>query len=296
LCREPDFRMSMVFIEDYDMEIAAHLISGCDVWLNNPRRPLEACGTSGMKAMFNGVMQFSTLDGWWDEAWKSDNSLGWAIGKGEDYDDPDYQDTVELQTLYKVLESEIIPDFYDRGRGGLPLAWVKRMKAALVEFGPLFHSQRMVKDYVESAYIPACRNHQNLYKDNFTPARELSEWRMNIMTKWDALRVVDVNTVKEDTLYVGQSVTVTAKAFLSDIPPEHVRMEIYLGQLGQDNTFANRVLLPMVPVGEAHDGWQMYQGALDAVEAGRFGFTVRAIPVHPLLPNSHSLGLVRWAE
>ena len=295
-CREPEFRMSMVFIEDYDMEIAAHLISGCDIWLNNPRRPLEACGTSGMKAMFNGVLQFSTLDGWWDEAWKPDNSLGWAIGKGEDYDDPDYQDQVELQTLYKILESEIIPDFYERGRGNLPQAWVTRMKDALVDFGPSFHSHRMVQEYMDTAYIPACLNHQNLYRDNFAPARELSNWRMNIMTKWGELKVRDVQTVDEDTLYVGQSATVTARVFLADIPAEHVRLDIYMGQVSQDNNFANRNLLPMAPEGQPVDGWQIYKGSLDAVEAGRFGFTVRAIPVHPLLPTSHSLGLLRWAE
>lgn len=296
LAREPEFRMSMVFLEDYDMEVAAHMISGCDVWLNNPRRPLEACGTSGMKAVFNGVLQFSTLDGWWDEAWKSDNSLGWAIGKGENYDDPDYQDKVELQTLYKVLESEIIPDFYERGRGGLPTAWVKRMKEALVEFGPRFHSNRMVQEYVESSYAPACINHQKLSHDNFSPARELSAWRMNIMTKWGELKVRDVETVKEDTLYVGQSPVVTARVFLGDIPAEHVRLEIYMGQLGQDNSFVTRTLLPMQAEGAPQDGWQLYKGTLGAVEAGRFGFTVRAVPVHPLLPSSHSLGLLRWAN
>lgn len=296
LCRQPEYRANMVFIEDYDMEIAAHLISGCDVWLNNPRRPLEACGTSGMKAMFNGVLQFSTLDGWWDEAWKPDNSLGWAIGKGEDYDDPDYQDAVELQTLYKVLESEIIPDFYERGRGNLPNSWVARMKAALAEFGPRFHSHRMVQDYADSSYIPACRNHQNLYRDNFAPARALSAWRMDIMTKWGELKVCNVDTVKEDTLYVGQTVTVTAKVFLASIPAEYVRLEIYVGQLSQDNAFTNRMLLPMAPEGEPQDGWQQYKGTLNATDAGRFGFTVRAIPVHPLLPSSHSLGLLRWAE
>jgi len=296
LSREPEFRMSVVFLEDYDMEVAAHLISGCDIWLNNPRRPLEACGTSGMKAVFNGVLQFSTLDGWWDEAWKSDNSLGWAIGKGEDYDDPDYQDKVELQTLYKVLESEIIPDFYERGRGGLPTAWIRRMKDALVEFGPRFHSNRMVQEYADTAYIPAGINHKNLYRDNFAPARELSAWRMNIMTKWGGLKVQDVEAVKEDTLYVGQRSVVTARVFLADIPAEHVRLEIYMGQLGQDNSFANRTLLPMEPEGGPQDGWQLYKGTLDALEAGRFGFTVRAIPVHPLLPNSYSLGLLRWAD
>lgn len=295
-CREPEFRMSMVFLEDYDMEIAKQLISGCDIWLNNPRRPLEACGTSGMKAIFNGVLAFSTLDGWWDEAWKSDNSLGWAIGKGENYEDPDYQDQVELQTLYKVLESEIIPDFYERDRSNLPAAWVSRMKAALIEFGPRFHSHRMVKEYLDSAYIPACANHRSLRRDNFAPARELSEWRMNIMTMWGDLKVRDVKTVNEDTLYVGQSVTVTANVFLGEIPVEHVQLDIYMGQIGQDDAFVNRTLLPMSPTGVQKDGWRIYEGKLDARDAGRFGFTVRAVPVHPLLPASHSLGLLRWAE
>ncbi len=296
ITRKPEFRASMVFLEDYDMEVAAHMISGCDVWLNNPRRPLEACGTSGMKAMFNGVLQFSTLDGWWDEAWKPDNSLGWAIGKGEDYDDPEYQDVVELQTLYKVLESEIIPDFYDRSRGNLPISWISRMKAALVEFAPRFHSHRMVQEYVETAYIPACRNHQNLYRDNFSPARELSAWRMNIMTRWGELKVRDVTTTPDETLYVGQSVSVTARVFLADIPADHVRLEIYVGYIGQDNSFISRELTPMVPEGPAEQGWQLYRGILNAVEAGRLGFTVRAIPVHPLLPTPHALGLLHWAE
>lgn len=296
LCRLPEFRENMVFIEDYDMEVASHLISGCDIWLNTPRRPLEACGTSGMKAMFNGVLQFSTLDGWWDEAWKPDNSLGWAIGKGENYDDPDYQDTVELQTLYKILESEIIPEFYERSKGNLPLSWIRRMKDALVEFGPRFHSDRMVHEYQETAYLPACRNHRDLYRDNFAPARELSAWRMNIMTKWSEVKIRDVETVKEDTLYVGQSVLVTANVFLAGIPTEHVRLEMYIGQLGPDNTFASRSLVTMEAEGELKDGWQRYAGTLATKEAGRFGFTVRAIPVHPLLPAPHSLGLVHWAE
>lgn len=296
LFRTEDLRDHMVFVEDYDMEIAAHLISGCDVWLNNPRRPLEACGTSGMKAMFNGVLQFSTLDGWWDEAWKDDNSLGWAIGKGEDYDDPDYQDAVELQTLYRVLEAEIIPDFYERGRSNLPLAWIKRMKDALSEFGPRFHSNRMVKDYMESSYIPACTVHHNLSQNDFAPARELSQWRMDIMTKWSVLKVTDVQSVRDDTLYVGQDVAVTARVFLSDIPSQYVKLELYSGKLGQDDSFIDRDLIPMQPEGVPVDGWQLYKGKLPASHAGRFGFTVRAMPVHPLLPTSHSLGLIRWAE
>jgi starch phosphorylase len=296
LFRTEALRLHMVFLEDYDMEIAAHLISGCDVWLNNPRRPLEACGTSGMKAMFNGALQFSTLDGWWDEAWKPDNSLGWAIGKGEDYDDPAYQDSVELQTLYKVLESEIIPEFYDRGRNNIPSSWVRRMKDALVEFGPRFHSHRMVKEYMDTSYIPACRIHANLYRDDFSPARALSAWRMQIMTAWDNVRVTGVTSADPGTLYVGQDIVVSARVFLADIPIEHIQVEIYGGTLAQDDSFTDRILQTMDPDGPAVDGWQTYKGILPAARAGRFGFTVRATPSHPLLPIPHSLGLIRWAD
>ncbi len=297
LCRQAPFRSKMVFLEDYDMDLARTMISGCDVWLNNPRRPLEACGTSGMKAMFNCALQFSTLDGWWDEAWRPDNGLGWAIGKGEDYDDPDYQDAVELQTLYKVLESEIIPDFYDRDVSGLPRVWVRRMKDALAEFGPRFHSHRMVQDYLKTAYIPACAGAHGLYRDNFAPARELSAWRMNIMTRWGGLRVTDVETLGGvDPLLVGTSVTVRAKVHLADIPPEHLRLEICLGPLGTDDAFIDRHLSLMHPVGGPDNGIQTWEGSFRPKETGRFGFTVRAMPAHPLLPAANSLGLLRWAE
>ncbi|MDR2076496.1 MAG: alpha-glucan family phosphorylase, partial [Desulfovibrio sp.] len=296
ILRTDPLRLHMVFLEDYDMEIAAHLISGCDVWLNNPRRPLEACGTSGMKAMFNGVLQFSTLDGWWDEAWKPDNSLGWAIGKGEDYEDPAYQDSVELQTLYKVLESEIIPEFYDRGRNNIPSAWVRRMKSALVEFGPRFHSHRMVQEYMDTSYIPACRIHTNLSHDDFAPARELSDWRMHIMTTWDNVRVTGITSSNPGTLYVGQDIAVSARVFLAGIPVDHLRVEIYGGTLAQDDSFTDRLLQRMEPDGPLTDGWQTYKGVLPATRAGRFGFTVRAMPAHPLLPIPHSLGLIRWAD
>jgi starch phosphorylase len=291
----PEFRNSMVFIEDYDMEVASYLISGCDVWLNNPRRPLEACGTSGMKALFNGVIQFSTLDGWWDEAWKSDNSLGWAIGKGENYDDYDYQDQVELQTLYSILEKDIIPDFYDRSEGFVPVTWVARMKQALIELGPIFNSNRMVEDYFHNSYVPAYRSLTALTADNFTPSHELSKVRMDIMTKWSGVLVNNVVSEQKDLLYVGDKVQVSANVFTNGIPLANLLVEVYSGQLGQDNSFIERVTTPMQPAGELKDGWQTYTGIMPASNTGRYGFSVRATPLHPLLPNQN-FGLIRWAN
>lgn len=254
LFRQPEFRGKMVFLEDYDMEVAKQMISGCDIWLNNPRRPLEACGTSGMKAMFNGVLQFSTLDGWWDEAWKPDNSVGWAIGKGEEYDDLSYQDQVELQTLYQVLEHDIIPEFYQRQNKDIPRGWVDRMKFALVALGPRFSSNRMVLDYMNNAYAPSFKNSLELYKDNFASARELSEWRMSILTKWGNVKINRVVGAKDDLLYVGDTEKVQANVFMADIPHEHMQVEIYAGKLNQDNSFISRDIVVMEPEGEMRDG------------------------------------------
>lgn len=295
LCRSKAYRMNMVFLEDYDMEVAAHMISGCDVWLNNPRRPLEACGTSGMKAMFNGVLQFSTLDGWWDEAWKPDNSLGWAIGKGEDYADPDYQDFVELKTLYKVLEHDIIPEFYDRGKAGMPRSWIAKMKRALVELGPRYHSNRMVHDYAQEAYIPAMHSRKALCENGYAPARELSEWRMNIMTHWSDVAIKDVKISKGDTVFVGDPLTVECTVHTAGIDLKYIHVTAYAGAVAQDQTFLSRKLYPLRPAGNTTDGWQRYVGTVEPEEAGHFGFTVQAMPVHPLLPNKLTLGLIRWA-
>jgi starch phosphorylase len=299
LCRSQECRFNMVFIEDYDMEVAQHMISGCDVWLNNPRRPLEACGTSGMKAMLNGVLQFSTLDGWWDEAYKPDNSLGWAIGKGEEYSDPDYQDFVEIQTLYNVLENEIVPEFYDRGHGGLPRAWIRRMKQAFVELGPVFNSHRMVTNYVHQTYVPAYENYLRLSENGFAAARELAAWRMDMMTKWSSVEIRNVQTADAPNLYVNEKLVIEADIHLNGLPPEHILVESYFGPIKQDGSFASREIAPMTPVPDrenVQDGWVRYRGEATPPEAGRFGYTVRAVPAHPHLLDPHSLGLIRWAQ
>lgn len=293
LFRQPDLLGKMVFLEDYDMEVAKYMISGCDIWLNNPRRPLEACGTSGMKAMFNGVLQFSTLDGWWDEAWKPGNSLGWAIGKGEEYEDLSYQDQVELQTLYQILEHDIIPEFYHRQNKDVPRGWVERMKNALVELCPRFSSNRMVLDYMNHAYVPSFQNNLELYKDNFASARELSEWRMDILTKWSSVKIDRISGASDDLLYVGDNVKVTARVFMAGIPHEHMEVEIYAGKLNQDNSFISRDIVEMTPDGEMQNGWQAYMGEINAGDTGRYGLSVRAMPRHRLLPNQH-FGLINW--
>jgi len=296
MCRSPECRNSLVFIEDYDIEVASAMVQGCDVWLNTPRRPLEACGTSGMKAMANGVLNVSTLDGWWAEAYRQDNSVGWAIGRGEEYDDHSYQDFVESQIVYKVLESDVIPEFYDRGHGNLPRGWVSRMKRALHALGPVYNAHRMLEEYAEKAYLPAYNEYRSLSARDFAPAKDLAAWRMDIMIKWSSLAVRKVATVEQGRIHIGEPLGVKAEVYLNGIRPQDVRVEIYSGPLDQEGNFLSRETHDMTPTSQTPDGWHVFTGTVAAGEPGRFGFTVRILPSHPLLLDPHSLGLIRWAQ
>ncbi len=295
LCRREECRYRMVFLEDYDMKIASRMVQGCDIWLNNPRRPLEACGTSGMKAMANAVLQFSTLDGWWDEAFKPDQNTGWAIGKGEEYEDLVYQDFVESQTLYNVLEHDIMPEFYDRGHGNLPRNWLRKMKAALMAFGAQFNAHRMVADYVDKAYQPAYRNCVSLMKNDFAMAKDLASWRMDTMTKWHSLSIRNVSAAVENMAYVSEPFEVRAEVYHDGLRTEDITVEMYHGPIGYDGHFTHRDTTAMKPERDLGEGWTMYRGVLKPVEGGRFGFTVRILPHHPLLLDPHALGLIYWA-
>ncbi|WP_027184030.1 alpha-glucan family phosphorylase [Desulfovibrio inopinatus] len=297
LFKTPECRYKMVFLEDYDMELASYMYQGCDVWLNNPRRPLEACGTSGMKAMCNGVLNLSVLDGWWAEACTPDNAYGWGIGRGEEYDDTAYQDFVESQTLYNLLENEVIPTFYKRSHGGLPRDWVKKMKNALKDLGPVFNSHRMVEEYASSSYVPALENYNHLVKADYAAAKDLAAWRMDMMMKWSELDIRDIKAVQPaDNVYVGEPIEVTAEVHLGGIRPEDVQIEIYAGPLDSVGNFAQRYTTAMVVSEKRDDNWYLFKGKVEPDEAGRFGFTVRILPHHPLLLDSHSLGLIRWAS
>lgn len=296
LCRSEECRYSMVFLEDYDMRVASRMLQGCDIWLNTPRRPLEACGTSGMKAMANGVLQFSTLDGWWDEAYLKDNSLGYAIGKGEEYADPAYQDFVECRTLYNVLENEILPEFYERGHGNLPRTWIHKMKKALRHLGPRFSAHRMVEDYMDKAYRPACRNYALLAKDQFAAAKDLAQWRMELMTSWGDLQIREVKTSDVEKIHVNDTIEVEAHIHLGSISPENVRVEIYQGPLTRTADFSRRTTTSMEASQQLEEGVYLYKGQASPMEPGRFGLTLRVMPRHPLLLDPRSLGLIRWAS
>ncbi len=294
-CQLPEVRNRLVFLEDYDLDVARYMVQGCDVWLNTPRRPLEACGTSGMKAIANGVLHVSTLDGWWVEAHRLDSAVGWSIGQGEEYEDTAYQDFVESQILYNLLEKEVIPTFYERGQTNLPREWIRRMKKCLQLFTPQFNSHRMVADYVTKAYDPAYKNSISLMEEGLAPAKELASWRMDIMTKWNALRIDNVQSSVPETVHVALPLSIQADVYLDGLRPEDVCVEIYAGPVNAEGNFSHRSTARMAMTEPLPDGWFRYTGQFKPEEPGRFGFTVRMLPNHPLLLDPHSLGLIHWA-
>lgn len=301
LAQQKEFRRRIVFLEDYDMAVARYMVQGSDVWLNTPLRPLEASGTSGMKALANGGLNVSTLDGWWDEAWRDATAsgafVGWSIGRGETYENSEYQDQVEASALYELLESEIIPTFYDRSADGLPRRWIANMKSSIGTLSSAFNTQRMVKDYTADFYVSAHERCQSLTADHGARARSLAVWAARLRQAWPKLRIEAIDAVHENELRVGGKICVRAHIRLGEITPEEVSVELYLGRLDADGEITDAAAIPMQPAGRTAEGLYTFEAIeIPCRSSGRVGYTVRILPFHrdeskPLLP-----GLIRWAD
>ena len=289
-------RRSVVFIEDYDMNVARYLVQGVDVWLNTPLRPMEASGTSGMKAAANGVLNVSVPDGWWDEGY--DPSVGWAIGAGETYDDLEYQNTVESQALYDLLEKEIVPLFYDRGSDGLPRAWIARMKSAIGKLSPVFNTNRMVREYAERFYVPAAKRWDELTASNLARGRELGAWKQKIRQNFGEVRIESVTDDMGDGdggAKVGKNVRVQAVVNLGRLSASDVAVELYCGTLDQDGQLNDGYALPMDQVGQEDGNRIRYGVDMPCAHSGMAGYTVRVLPRHELLAGPHEMAMIRWA-
>ncbi|MDR1085678.1 MAG: alpha-glucan family phosphorylase [Deltaproteobacteria bacterium] len=291
--REDRFNNRILFIENYNMYLAALLTAGCDVWLNNPRRPLEACGTSGMKALANGVLNLSILDGWWDEGYAP--QYGWAIGNGEEEPNQELQDLTESQALYNLLEHQVAPSFYNRTSDGIPLVWVEMMRNSIKDLVPRFSSHRMVRDYFERFYRQCSERYNLLTSNNFQVASEQAAWRNKLMVSWNELAVQDLSCAEEGTKTVGEVVTVSAKVKLGALAPEDVTVEVYYGAMDHQGEFTSRETLAMSPVSQEEGGLWFYQARIDCDTAGRFGFTARITPSREKLGNPFVMGLITWA-
>jgi len=295
ISRQEPFKRSLLFLEDYDINVARYLVQGVDIWLNTPLRPMEASGTSGMKVSANGGLNVSIPDGWWAEAYRPD--LGWSIGAGESYDDLEYQNRVESQALYDLLEKDIVPLFYRRGKDNLPREWIAMMKASIRELAPLFSSNRMLQEYSASFYDPARRQWDRLTADDLALAKTLSVWKHELHKHFGHIRIESVSDNMEGSVHgaqVGKSVTVEAAVDLGQLNPGDVMVELYFGALDEDGQLNAGNALEMTLV-SGQDRPARYVVEMPCPSSGRAGYTVRILPRHQALSDPIEMSMIRWA-
>ena len=289
--RDHEVRHRIVFVEDYDIAVARMLYQGADVWLNNPRRPQEACGTSGEKAALNGSLNCSILDGWWDEMYNGEN--GWAISSAESYDDLEKRDKVEAESLFALLEDHIIPMFYDR-QGLLPRRWVGRVKASLASLGPEVTASRMVKDYVNELYEPTAVRADALGDGKHRRAQELAMWKYRVLAAWPGVRVVGVDA-DSTAADLGGTREVDAVVSLGSLGESDVEVQLVHGIVAQNDELVDVETVTMTNGGVGADGNLRFTGSFTAEKPGRHGLTVRVVPSHPDLASKTELGVIAWA-
>jgi starch phosphorylase len=295
--RDPRVRHRIAFVEDYDIAVARTLLQGCDVWLNNPRRPMEASGTSGQKAALNGALNCSISDGWWDEMFDGKN--GWQIASAESYGDLSRRDEVEANSLFEIFERQVVPLYYDRGGDRFPRPWVARIKDSLSSLGPRVQASRMVRDYVERMYEPMAKRAEALGAKGFARAKDLAAWKRRVLEAWAKVAVISVETDSTSPLTdLGSTRHATAEVFVGDLSPDEVAVELVHGTVttGDELIDWQVVRMDLTGTGEGDkEGTTTWEGSFRCDIAGRHGFTVRVVPSHPDLPVPVEMGCVTWA-
>jgi starch phosphorylase len=286
-----DVRHRIVFLPDYDMAMAEVLYPGCDVWLNNPIRPLEASGTSGMKAALNGALNLSILDGWWDEWFDGRN--GWAIPSADGIDDADRRDDLEAAALYDLIEHSVAPTFYARDDRGLPPQWLDMVRHTLTSLGPKVLATRMVRDYVERLYLPAAISNAELTAANYALASSLAEWKERVRKAWPEVRVDHVESEgAADVITAGTNVEVRAFVSLGELSPDDVFAEVLSGRVDSDDRIQDPTSIPMQAAEQYEQNRWKFQGTLSVDHNGAFGYTVRLLPRHSGMVAPVEMGLM----
>jgi len=286
---DPRFKGKIVFAEDYNMNLARYMVQGVDVWLNNPVRPMEASGTSGMKAALNGALALSILDGWWDEVGPCDFS--WSIIGAKSYQNDQQRDEVESQALYNLLEQEVVPCYYNKDADGLPQEWIKKMKTSIKTIVPFFNTNRMVQEYYERFYSKAHYYGNILRSEGQTAA--LAAWRNRIAANWARVSVVDTTGNIDRTVLVGETLKFTAKVTLGDLKPEDVVVQIQMGQRALGGGFESTKDFAMVCKGKEGDTY-LYEIEIHPETSGRQDYAMRIIPFNKAIPNPFTPIYVRW--
>ncbi len=290
--KEPEFKGKVVFLEDYNLNIARLMVQGVDVWLNNPLPPLEACGTSGMKAAINGCLNLSILDGWWCEGSSGDN--GWTIGRGEQYKEREYQDEVESRNIYNLLEQEIVPLFYDRGIDNIPREWVAMMKNCLRSICPKFNSHRMIENYTDLFYMPSHEKCKMLLSEGIKGGKILSDWLQKVESRWSGIRIREISYENGRIAAVGDDVTINVSIFLNELQPEDVSVDLYQGHVDSRVNFLTNEIINLRVHRCTDKQTFIFRGKIPCRETGRHGFVVRVLPSHENLISPYQTRLILW--
>ena len=289
---KPQFKGKIFVLENYNIGIARYLVSGVDVWLNNPRRPMEASGTSGQKASVNGVINFSVLDGWWAEGYDSKN--GWTIGTNDEYESYEIQDDADSTSIYNVLEKKIIPTYYDKDKNGISSKWLRIMKNSIISTGGRYSTSRMVSDYTDKLYMPLINLTDKYYKD-LSNVADLNEWKSKMLINWDKIKIEQINNLDNISIDAGNKIEVNCKVTLPDISAENITVEVYAGRITENGRIEDIVVIPM-DLAEANDETReyLYKAKLELSTGGSYGYTFRVMPRHNMILDPENLNLIKW--
>lgn len=286
---KPQFKGKIFFLEDYDIGMSRYLISGVDVWLNNPRRPMEASGTSGQKASVNGVLNFSILDGWWVEGYNKEN--GWIIGQNKDYDSYEVQDNEDSQSIYDTLENKIIPAYYNRLSGeNFSNEWVELMKNSIMSTGWQYSTARMLMDYTEKMYLPLCNLYNKYYSDLENVIR-LNEWIDNLKNRWENITIKQLDNLNNVVIDAGNNIEVKCQVDLQNIDKNNISVQVYSGKVLENGTLEDIQIKEME---EDSKNPNVYKAKIMLKTGGDYGYTFRVMPKHEMVLESQNLNLVKW--
>ena len=292
---KPQFKGKIFILENYNIEISRYLVSGVDVWLNNPRRPMEASGTSGQKASVNGVVNFSVLDGWWAEGYNQKN--GWTIGTNAEYVSYEEQDRADSDSMYYTLEHKIIPTYYNKDKNGISSEWMEYMKNSIISTGGKYSTARMLVDYTNQLYIPLCNLNKKYYND-LNNVAEFNTWKQNMYASWNDIQIEQVeNNADNITVDAGEKIEVRCAVTLPNIDPKHIRTEVYYGKFLEDGTVQDVKIINMkLEKADQENKKYYYVAQIDLNSGGNYGYSFRVMPEHEMILESANLDLIKWLE
>ena len=289
---KPQFKGKVFLLENYNIAMSRYLISGVDVWLNTPRRPMEASGTSGQKAAVNGVINFSVLDGWWAEGYNSRN--GWTIGTNAEYPDYESQDRADSQSIYEVLENKIIPMYYEKDENGISDKWMQTMKESIISTGGRFSTSRMLTDYVDNLYIPLCDLYNNYYTD-LEKVGMFNQWKEELYNSWEGIEITQKNNLDNITIDAGNNIEVKCKVKLPNINKENIEAQVYCGRIDENGVVDDINIIPMsLEETDEENRIYTYKAKVNLVNGGNYGYTFRVMPKHEMILDSANLNLIKW--